>query len=133
MSTSPKAVVSAVYDAMNTRDLEVFDRFYDPEVTLNGQPSSPEELKGYCRAYLDAFEDLHLTVEHLVGDGDWVAARVVGRGTHTNALDNIAATGNHVEIAQHDLVRVSGGRIVECVTLVDQLALMQQLDAIPAG
>jgi predicted ester cyclase len=127
MSDSPTTVARDVYEIMNARDLDAVDRLYHPKVTLNGEPSSPEEIKALCGAYLTAFEDLTLTVEQLVADGEWVAARVISRGTHTAPLGELPPTGKKIEIAQHDLSRVVDGQMVECFTVFDQYGMLQQL------
>jgi steroid delta-isomerase-like uncharacterized protein len=125
------SIIRSVYDAVNARDLDRLDGLYDHEVTVNGSPSSPEHLKGACQGFLNAFDDLLMSVEQLIADGDWVATRVVGRGTHTSDLEGIPATGQPIEVAQHDLVRVEGGRIVEVWNLYDQFGILQQVGAIP--
>lgn len=131
MATSPEAVLREVYEIMNARDLDAIDRLYHPKLTLNGAPSSPAEIKAFCAAFLTAFADLTLSVEQIVQDGEWVAARVVGKGTHTAPLGELPPTGKQVEIAQHDLGRVVDGQLVECFTVFDQYGMLQQLGALP--
>lgn len=132
MSDSPTTIVRTVYEVMNTRDLDALDRLFAPDVVMNGEPSSPAEIRAYCNAYLDAFEDLVLSVETVVDNSEWVAARVVSRGTHTQPFGALPATGRKVEIAQHDLSRVVDGRIVETYTVFDQYGMLQQLGALPS-
>lgn len=126
MTDSPTAVARACYEAVNARDLDRLAALYAPNVTFNDQPSSPDALRRYCEAYLAAFPDLLLTVTQLVGDGEWVAARIVASGTQTGGFAGAPATGRRAAVAQHDLVRVRDGRIVECWTLLDRLGLLQQ-------
>ncbi len=133
MSTSPEAVLRENYEIMNARDLDALDRLFHPKVTLNGRPSSPAQIRSYCGEFLNAFADLTLNVEQIVGDGEWVAGRVFARGTHTAPLGEIPATGKQVEVAQHDLARVVDGQIVECFNVFDQFGMLQQLGALPAA
>ncbi|HZA40142.1 MAG TPA: ester cyclase [Actinomycetota bacterium] len=133
MRTEPTTVLREIYEIMNARDLDAVDHLYHPEVTLNGQSSSPAEIKAYCGALLDAFEDLSLTVEQIVADGAWVSARVVARGTHSSPLGELPATGKKVEISQHDLARIADGRVVECFTVFDRYGMLQQLGALPGS
>lgn len=133
MSESPTTVLRNTYEIMNSRDLDAIDRVYHPKVALNGEPSSPAEIRGYCGAYLTAFGDLTLTVERVVAEGEWVAGRVIARGTHTAPLGDMPATGRKIEIAQHDVARVVDGQIVECFTAFDQYGMLQQLGALPGA
>jgi predicted ester cyclase len=118
---------------MNARDLDAVDRLYHPKVRLNGQPSSPDEVKEFCGAYLAAFQDLTLTVEHLVADDEWATARVIAKGTHTAAFGELPPTGKTVEIAQHDFARVVDGKVVDAFTVFDQYGMLQQLGVLPHG
>jgi predicted ester cyclase len=131
MSDNPQAVATAVYAAVNARDLDALDRLYAPDVTVNGAPSSPEQLKSACLLFLEAFGDLEMSVERLITDGGWVATRVVGRGTHTADLQGIAPTGRPIAVAQHDLIRIEDGKIVEVWNLYDQFGMLQQIGAVP--
>ncbi len=84
-----------------------------------------------------AFPDLHTTVEDVVSDGDMVCERVVTRGTHLGQLSfgpyqSIPPTGRRVEWQALSMFRVVGGRIVENWAMPDQLALLQQVGAIPS-
>lgn len=133
MTDTPIAVARANYEIVNTRDLDAIDRLYHSKVMLNGQPSRPEEIREYCGAYLAAFEDLTIDVEQFVADGEWVASRVVARGTHTAQFGDLPATGRQIEVRQNDFVRVVDGQIVECWTLFDQVGLLQQVGALPAA
>jgi predicted ester cyclase len=53
-------------------------------------------------------------------------------GTHGGELFGVPATGKQVHLDLIDIVRVSGGKIVEHWNVVDSFGLMQQLGAIPS-
>lgn len=60
----------------------------DPGVTIHGlQVNGVEELKAKGPEIQDSFPDMSLTVEHLVAEGDKVAAMVTAQGTHTGPLE----------------------------------------------
>jgi SnoaL-like polyketide cyclase len=57
---------------------------------------------------------------------------VTARGTHVGEFMGIAPTGKPVSFNAVDVVRISGGKIVERWSQADNLALLQQLGAVPA-
>lgn len=50
-------------------------------------------------------------------------------GTHEAEFMGIAATGRRIE----DIIRVADGRAIEHWGEIDQMAMMQQLGAVPEG
>jgi predicted ester cyclase len=73
---------------------------------------------------------VHRFVEELVAEGDRVAERWTGRGTHLGELMGIPPTGRRVEAPGSVFYRIAGGRIVEFKGQLDMMGLMQQLGAI---
>jgi hypothetical protein len=83
---------------------------------------------------LAAFPDLRMVPEDVIASGDRVVARVRATGTHKGPFMGIAATGKRVEMNLIDIIRFDDdGRACEHWGIADQLAMMQQLGAIPAG
>lgn len=66
------------------------------------------------RAVVTGFPDYRWDVQQLVVDGDTLAARLVGQGTHTGVFAGIAPTGRTVRTQELVVYRVDGGRIVGC-------------------
>ncbi len=67
-----------------------------------------------------------------MAEGDRVATRWTGTGTHEGELMGIAPTGNRVEVAGMVISRISGGKIAESWSNYDALGMMQQLGVIPS-
>ena len=88
-----------------------------------------EELVGMDRQGLP---DLEVVIDHIVAEGDFVATRVIARGTPKGDLAGIAPTGKRVEFTASDLFKLTDGRIIESWHNVDDFGLLQQLGAIPA-
>ncbi len=88
-------------------------------------------LKGFAGAWRGAFPDWHSTVEELVAEGDRVAERWTGRGTHLGELQGVPPTGKRVEAPGSVFYRIVGGKIVEFRGQLDVMSLMQQLGVIP--
>ena len=87
----------------------------------------PEGFKEYVGAYRSAFSDLHAEIEDQIAEGDKVVTRWTGTGTHDGELASIPPTGNRVTLPGMELVRISGGKLVEGWEGYDMMTLMRQL------
>jgi steroid delta-isomerase-like uncharacterized protein len=97
-----------------------------------GEVVNPDELKSFVGTWRESFPDWHSTVEELIAEGDRVAERWTGRGTHRGELQGIPSTGKRVEVPGSVFYRIVGGKIVEFRGQLDMMSLMQQLDATPS-
>lgn len=124
-------------EIMSEGNIDLIDEIFAEDVidhTPLGEARGREAVKETTEAFRSAFPDLSVTVEHLIAEGDIVAARVTFRGTHEGELQGIEPTGEEVEFEVIGFLRLSDGRIVERWMRPDRLALMQQLGAVePPG
>jgi steroid delta-isomerase-like uncharacterized protein len=105
----------------------------DATITLPGVGEvTRESMKTFVTAHRSAFPDWHSTFEELVGDGESIAERWTGTGTHRGEFQGIAPTGRFVKIPGTVFYRNASGKIVESRGLLDGLAMMQQLGVAPA-
>jgi steroid delta-isomerase-like uncharacterized protein len=91
-------------------------------------------LEGYrqvLRLYRTAYPDLVLTAEDLIAEGDTVATRYTGTGTHHGELQGIAPTGKPVTVPGITLNRLRDGKITETRVEFDQLGMLQQIGVVP--
>ena len=127
-----KAIVRRLSDAYNRHDLDTVRGFFAPDYFNHTSGlRGPEGVQEYSRAFFSAFPDYVDTVEDLIGEGDKVAVRTVGRGTHKGEFSGIPPTGKRVEIAAHYIYRIVDGKDVEEWDLSDGLTFFQQLGVIP--
>jgi steroid delta-isomerase-like uncharacterized protein len=98
--------------------------FYDP---ASPGPMDREGFKQFVRMYRSAFPDAQYTIEDLIAEGDEVAVRYTGGGTHQGELLGIPATGKSVTMNGIDIVRITGSKIEEERINYDALGLLQQL------
>ena len=137
MSEENKALVRRWFEELfNQGNLDVADEIVAQDHTLHdpvigGLPTGPEGDKQIVNTYHGAFPDASITVEDQIAEGDEVATRWTGRGTHQGELMGVAASGNRVEIAGMMINRVSGGKIAETWTNYDAMGMMQQVGAVP--
>ena len=95
-----------------------------------GEVVNIDGLKGFAGTFRGSFPDWHSTFEELIAEGDRVAERWTGRGTHRGELQGIPPTGKRVEVPGSVFYRIIGGKIVEFRGQLDMMSLMQQLGAV---
>lgn len=88
-----------------------------------------EQAKARIRAWRDAFPDFATSIEQVVAEGDWLAARLKHTGTHRGQYLGIAPTGRRVTFTSLVFNRVEGGVVVENFGLHDHDAIRDQLQA----
>jgi predicted ester cyclase len=137
MSEENKAVVRREVEEMFAQgNLDAADEIYHPDY-VSHEPTSGdirgiEGAKQFVAAFRQAFPDLQNTIEDMVAEGDKVAMRFRGSGTHLGETEAFGSpTGNRVEITGIAIERVAEGKIVEDWTNYDALGLLQQLGLVP--
>ena len=111
------------------------DELMEVDATIHmptGEVVDPDGLKSFAATWRESFPDWHSTFEELVAEGDRVAERWTGRGTHRGELQGSPPTGKLVEAPGSVFYRILGGKIVEFRGQLDMMSLMQQLGAIPS-
>ncbi|MEA2422435.1 MAG: hypothetical protein QOF55_1534 [Thermoleophilaceae bacterium] len=120
-------------ELLAARDTAVVDEFFaEGFVSHNNPPGFPpgvEGVKQFFATFRDAFPDVTVAIDELVADGDRVAVATTFTGTHEGELMGLAPTGRRVSVTGIDVVRVSGGKIVEHRGLTDIVGLMRQLSS----
>lgn len=118
-------------------DRSVIDELVSPDY-VGYDPTEPEPVRGpaglkaQVEKYIAAFEGAHVTVDEQLADGDVVATRWTGRGTHTGELLGVAPTGNEVTVTGITISRVENGQLVEERQVWDALGMLVQIGAVPA-
>lgn len=78
-----------------------------------GQAPGAEGIRQFFMALRAAVTGLRVSIEHLVSEGDKVAAHVTMRGKHTGELMGIPPSGKDVVMRVSDVVRIENGKAVE--------------------
>jgi steroid delta-isomerase-like uncharacterized protein len=135
MSTEDnKAHVRRGFEAVNQKNLAVFDELLTPDVVFHNASTTMEGLEAYKQflsMYMTAFPDLHFTIEDMIAEGDTVVARFTTRGTHQGNLMGIPPTGKQVSGTGMFIDRIVNGKAVEQWFNTDDLGLLQQLGVVP--
>ena len=117
---------------MDAIDELVTDDVVDHEQGLPDQPEGKEGVRFFVNAMRGAFSDLKATVGPTVESGDMASAEVTITGRHTGEFMGVPATDKSFEIKSIDLVRFEDGKCAEHWGVTDNMALMQQIGAVPA-
>jgi steroid delta-isomerase-like uncharacterized protein len=142
MSTDQEAnkeAVRRIVDATNTHDAELIsktiDEVFEPDVMMSSplpvQETGAQAFKSVFATLHRAFPDLHIAIEDLIAERDKVVARHTVTGTDQGGYFGRPPTGTRVTYDEVFILRFTDGRIAESWGIVDMLAQMKQLDAIP--
>src|SRR2546426_1071770 len=118
-------------------------------LTRPHEPRRPSRASGMSRSGLSCERWTHLeglkkqfamsqpstpgyhTVDVLIAEGDKVAGRITGYGTHEGDLLGISRTGKQIQMSGMVIWRIKRGKIVEAWGVNDTLSLLQQLGVLP--
>lgn len=131
-----KKIVRLVFEEPWKGNMDVIDEHVAPGY-VGHDPSEPEAIRGpqgvrgQIEKYLAAFPDARITVDEQIGEGDRVATRWTGRGTHQGELAGISPTGKEVTVTGLTFSRLEGEKVVEEWITWDALGMLVQLGAVP--
>jgi predicted ester cyclase len=134
---SNKALMHRFYDDfINPGNLGVADEIIASDCPLYFgsmfMGTGPEAFKQTRAMMFSGFPDLRWTIEEIVAEGEIVAERLTGRGTHQGEFMGVPPTGNRVEFPGMAMAHIREGKIVEIRGMPDMLGLLQQIGAVPA-
>lgn len=126
-----RAVVRALYEGLNERDLDVFDRLLAADYVHLSSPEYRLDRDGLRAATVDvgfkAFPDLRVEIEDMVAEGDKVVVLWTQRGTHLGPFLDNPPTGKPVAYSGINLFRVVEGKIVEDTPHWDFRVIVDQI------
>jgi len=130
------ATMRRAYDLISAGDIDGFgallaEDFVEHEATPGLDPTK-EGVVQFFHMYKAAFPDLRMDPLDVLVSDDKVVARVRATGTHQGEFLGMPATGKSVDVQLIDIIRFdSDGLACEHWGVLDALAMMQQLGAIP--
>ena len=131
-----KTIVRHVLEEPWKGNWDVIDEYIAPGY-IGHDPSQPEAIRGIegskanFQQYIDAFAGAKITVDEQIAEGDIVATRWTGRGTHTGEISGIAPTGKDITVSGITISKLQDGKIVEEWTNWDTLGMLVQIGAVP--
>jgi steroid delta-isomerase-like uncharacterized protein len=132
MSAESKAVVERYYDTLRRGEIDGLDDMVaESFVGHAGAGADRRQLKGELAAFVKAFPDLTIELDHVVAEDDKVSVWATYRGTHKGEFAGVPPSGRPIDIAGWDMIRVDGDRIVEMSSYCNLLGLLTQIGALP--
>ena len=136
-----KLMVGRLLERVSAGDLEAFGEALTPGYVRHCQAMPPDlrEMRGpaamvaWLRANQATFPDYREELEHVVGEGDFVAWRSRGTGTMAGPMGPFPPTGKRMDLTIIGVHRFEGSRIAETWTSWDNLAALMQLGLMPGG
>lgn len=81
---------------------------------VGGSTSGLTNYIAGCRRVIVGFPDYQWSLQQMVVDGDWLAARLSGQGTHKGVFRGVQPTGRSISIQEIAMYRFADGKIAEC-------------------
>ncbi len=135
MSDDIKGLVQRWFDEVWSEGrVASIDALMDPGCIvhgLGGEMRGPEGFKPFHSAYRSTFPDVRINIDHMIAQGDTVAARWSGTGTNSGNGLGFPATGKQVRFTGMTFARIQNGKIVEGWNVFDQFGMLQQLGIVP--
>jgi len=121
---SNKAIVRRLLEEVfNGRNVAVMDELIAPELVNHNAPvpaRGPDGAKRGAAAQLEAFPDLHTTIEDMIAEGDKVVVRATDRFTRKD-------DGQQVALTWIEILRLEGGKVAEAWVEADMSPILGPL------
>ena len=98
----------------NERRFDELGELVSEQVSGSGPVDGLAAYIDGVKAVCTGFPDYRWELQQRVVEGDTIAARLVGQGTHTGPFSGIAATGRRIRIQELVVYRFADGKIVQC-------------------
>ena len=133
MTDANKAILRRYLDAYNRAAYDELDAFVTPGYLHHsgGASLSLEQFKRGAAWLRAGMPDFASEAVELIAEGDRVAARWVGRGTHAVSMFGEPPTNGPVTLYGITVYRFEAGRIAEDWEAMDEAELRRQVAAPP--
>ena len=126
-----------IEEAWNQGNLSVLDELMQPDYAghhsrVAGIQPSREHYEQFIATTRRALPDFHATIEDQIAEGNLVATRWSGRGTHQGTHLGIPPTNKQITVTGIVIERIVDGKTVEGWMEMDMLGMLQQLGGLPA-
>jgi ketosteroid isomerase-like protein len=127
MSTKEnKALAKDIYELINQGNLEACYELCAPEYVehMTDRDMNLEQSRAFEDKFFNDFTGIHVTIDHMVAEGDKVAVLVTWKARQKD-------TGKKIEMTNANIFRFSNGKWAESWNITD-IRLAQQLGAVPS-
>jgi steroid delta-isomerase-like uncharacterized protein len=130
MSNNKDVVRRFINEVFVKRDEAAVDELTDENFTPHSWPGvkpGTQSLKEAVKRVSAGLDDVSMTIEDMIAEGDRVAVRLTAHATHRGDFMGMPATGKSYTISETHIFRVRDGKVVEHWRDADMLSLVQQL------
>jgi len=122
-------VVNFYHDVLNSRRIDQIRDVVSPDYR-NAAGQGPEVVMQGAQQLIQAFPDIHWTLEEIVADDDKVIVKQRTTGTHRGVFQGHAPSGNSFESEGFALYQLAEGKIIRHQVLTDRYNFLQQIGVI---
>jgi predicted ester cyclase len=128
-----KATLVRMYEEVyNKGNLSLAPQLVAPDYHF-GELKGPEGWKQAVTSWRTAFPDVHFTIDHAVGEGDWIAYRLSVQGTFKGKWRDIEPNGKPVKFTLAFFSQYKDAKLLTSVAFADTLVWYRQMEAMPPG
>jgi steroid delta-isomerase-like uncharacterized protein len=136
MSEEITRLITDLVEAWNAHDLDRTVALYAPEyegvdVAYPTPRRGREDIRQTMARYLQAFPDLHITIEALVVQDNHAALAWIGRGTHLGKMMNIPPTGREVAVRGSTFFTIHNYQIIHGLHIWDLAGALRAIGLLP--
>jgi predicted ester cyclase len=134
MSDANKAIIGKATDIYNRGAFDLLDELIRPDYIHhnNDLALTREQFKAGAAWIRKAIPDFRLDIEDMIAEGDRVAIRFVGRGTHLGSMFGETPTSRPIAMYGEVIYRLVDGMIAEDWEATDEGDLRRQVGATEA-
>ena len=130
-----KSIVVAFTQAFNNRNITALDKLVSVnEIEHNLLAyQGLHGVKQYFSDLMTAFPDLHITIDHIIADGNNVVVFTNTTGTPAQPLISAAGipiSGKNISFKTADLYRIADNKIAEHWDIIENVKMLQSLGLI---
>lgn len=120
-------------EAINGRKLELVPELFAEDCAFHGMDGNTTyggkdgSRLTFLKSLLNAFPDLHYSIDVILAEGDKVAMYCSAAGTHRNDFLGVPASGNKVSYKESFIYRIANGQIVESWSIVNVGGVIDQM------
>ncbi len=129
-----KAVSRRSYeDVYNKENAEILDEIYHKDFIGHsplGKIEGLQEVKNLIILLFNTFGNIFFRIEAQIAEGDKVVNQGTFSGIHEGEYMGISPTSKPIDVKFISIHRISEGKIIEDMGLVDNLTLLRQIGAL---
>ena len=130
-----KTNLKKTVEAFNKRNTEIIPELFSEKwiykSSLGVEFKGVDGAREFGSMYRNAFPDMLMTIDEMMGEGDKLASIQTLTGTFSGNLGNIEPTGRKVNIKIAYFYRFENGKQIEVIPFMDRLLFYQQLGFTP--